>query len=125
MKKKSLFLILPLFLLTSCIEESYEGLRVGCTRSLNGTSIKCNYHSDNGSAIYKIAVKKVPVIKAEIKTVSGEINFSISPKGQESIFARSVTEDASFNIELPDLGEYKIVVNTNNHSGSYVFDWSK
>lgn len=125
MKFTKLLLLPTALLLAGCVESTYSGLRVGCVSSTTDTSIKCEYQKDDGSAIYRFTVKDSLLLKCDIKTTSGEINFSVSPKDKDSIFARSLTENGSFDIELPSLGDYKIVVNTNSHSGSYCFDWAK
>lgn len=125
--KKSLVLIPAAFLLTSCINSSFSGTRRGSISNYYSGHIESKYDFCDGSEIFEFEVNKDQslIIKCEITTKSGEINFSVSPKGQNSIFAKSTTENSDYDIELPDYGKYKITVNTNSHSGSYLFDWTK
>ncbi|MCQ2911997.1 MAG: hypothetical protein MJ190_00540 [Bacilli bacterium] len=125
--KKSLLLIPATFLLTSCVNSSFSGTRRGAISSYYSGHIESKYEYCDGSGIFEFEVKKdqALIIKCEITTKSGEINFSVSPKGQNSIFAKSTTEDNKYDVELPDYGKYKITINMNSHSGSYLFDWTK
>ena len=125
--KKFLLLIPATFLLTSCVNSSFSGIRRGAISNYYSGHIESTYEYCDGSEIFEFEVKKdqALIIKCEITTKSGEINFSVSPKGQNSIFARSTTEDNKYDVELPDYGKYKITINMNSHSGSYLFDWTK
>ena len=125
--KKTLLLIPAVFLLTSCINSSFSGTRRGSISNYYSGHIESKYDFCNGSEIFEFDVKKEQslIIKCELTTKSGEINFSISPKGGLSLFATSTTEDGKYDVELPDYGKYKITINMNSHSGSYLFDWSK
>ncbi len=125
--KKTLLLIPAALLLTSCINHSFSGTRRGAVSSYISGKISSKYDFCAGSDIFEFEVTKEQslVVKCEVTTKSGEINFSISPKGGLSLFATSTTEDGKYDVELPEYGKYKITINMNSHSGSYLFDWSK
>lgn len=125
--KKSLLIIPAAFLLASCVNSKFAGTRRGAKTSYYTGHIESKYDYCDGSEIYEFQVVKgqALTVKCEITTKSGEINFSITQKGEDSLFATSTTEDKEYSIDLPDYGDYKITVNTNEHSGSYLFDWSK
>lgn len=125
--KKSLMLIPTLLLLTSCVNHSFSGSRRGAVSSYYSGHIDCKYDYFNGSEIFEFEVKKDQslIMKCEITSKTGEINFSICQKGQDSLFARSIEENYHYDIQLPDYGKYKLTINANSHSGSYLFDWKK
>lgn len=125
--KKALLIIPTTLLLASCVNSRFSGSRKGSVSSYYSGHIECKYDLSDGSEIFEFEVTKEQAltIKCSITTKSGEINFSICPKGENSLFARSTTENNEYSVDLPDYGNYKITVNTNSHSGGYVFDWAK
>lgn len=121
--KKILAIILGAILLTSCVSQHFNGFRTGAITNNTDHSVSSEYSLCRGVATYSFSVRENRFINCVIKTKAGEINFSISPIGEDALFARSLTEDGEYNVDLPKAGKYKIVVNTNSHSGSYYFNW--
>lgn len=128
--KKTLKAVLSLsttLLLSSCNSVVWSGVRIGCVSNLEDGHINAQYSKFDGSAIYTIEVKEKHAlsITCDIKTTSGELNYSICKVGEDSLYATSVTSDNLYVCELPEYGKYKITVNANSHSGSYEFTWIK
>lgn len=92
------------------------------------THFSSRHHKFNGSVKYIIDVKEGKhdlVLKVNITTSSGEINYSISPIDGDALYAYSTIEDVEKEYVLPNYGRYKIVLNGNDHEGSYNFSWAK
>ena len=121
--KKHLAIIPGIILLSSCVNQTFSGFRTGAITNTTDHSVSSEHSLCNGVGTYSFSAKENTFVRCIIKTKSGEINFSISPIGKDSIFARSLTEDGEYNVDLPSTGKYKIVVNANFHSGSYYFSW--
>ena len=55
---------------------------------------------------------------------NGSLSLTIGKSGNTPVYTGNDIESSSFTVYLRESGDYSVIIDANNHEGSYSLDWS-
>ena len=94
--------------------------------SQTSTSISSEHKLLDGREQYTIHVSdgEELAVLISILNQNGSLSITIGKSGNTPVYTGNDIESSSFTVYLRESGDYSVVIDANNHKGSYSLDWS-
>ena len=94
--------------------------------SQTSTSISSEHKLLDGREQYTIHVSdgEELAVLISILNQNGSLSLTIGKSGSTPVYTGNDIESSSFTVYLRESGDYSVVIDANNHEGSYSLDWS-
>jgi len=94
--------------------------------SQTSTSISSEHKLLDGREEYTIHVSdgEELAVLISILNQNGSLSLTIGQSGSTPVYTGNDIESSSFTVYLRESGDYSVVIDANNHEGSYSLDWS-
>ena len=94
--------------------------------SQTSTSISSEHKLLDGREEYTIHVSdgEELAVLINILNQNGSLSLTIGKSGSTPVYTGNDIESSSFTVYLRESGDYSVVIDANNHEGSYSLDWS-
>ena len=94
--------------------------------SQTSTSISSEHKLLDGREEYTIHVSdgEELAVLISILNQNGSLSLTIGKSGSTPVYTGNDIESSSFTVYLRESGDYSVVIDANNHEGSYSLDWS-
>lgn len=93
--------------------------------SQTGTSISSEHKLLDGREQYTIHVSDGDELAVLISILNqnGSLSLTIGRSGNTPVYTGNDIESSSFTVYLRESGDYSVIIDANNHEGSYSLDW--
>ena len=94
--------------------------------SQTSTSISSEHKLLDGREQYTIHVSdgEELAVLISILNQNGSLSLTIGKSGSTPVYTGNDIESSSFTVYLRESGDYSVIIDANNHEGSYSLDWS-
>lgn len=94
--------------------------------SQTSTSISSEHELLDGREQYTIHVSdgEELAVLISILNQNGSLSLTIGKNGSTPVYTGNDIESSSFTVYLRESGDYSVIIEANNHEGSYSLDWS-
>lgn len=94
--------------------------------SQTSTSISSEHKLLDGKEQYTIHVSDGEELAVQISILNqnGSLSLTIGKSGSTPVYTGNDIESSSFTVYLRESGDYSVIIDANNHEGSYSLDWS-
>ena len=98
---------------------------VGRVSSQTDTRISSKHKLLDGREQYTIHVPdgEKLAVRVSILNQNGSISLTIGKKDNEPVYTGNDMESGSFTVYLRESGDYSVIIDANDHEGSYSLDW--
>ena len=98
---------------------------VGRVSSQTGTGISSTHKLLDGREQYTIHVPNGEelAVRVSILNQNGSVFLTIGKKDNEPVYTGNDIESGTFTVYLRESGDYSVIIDANNHEGSYSLDW--
>ena len=98
---------------------------VGRVSSQTGTGISSKHKLLDGREQYTIHVPdgEELAVRVSILNQNGFVSLTIWKKDNEPVYAGNDMESGTFTVYLRESGDYSVIIDANDHEGSYSLDW--
>ena len=99
---------------------------VGRVSSQNSTSISSKHELLDGREQYTIHVPDGEefAVFVSISNQDGSLSLTIGESDHTPVFTGNDIESSTFTVYLRESGDYSVIIDANNHKGSYSLEWS-
>lgn len=100
---------------------------VGRISSQTSTGISSKHKLLDGREQYTIHVPdgEELAVRVSVLNRSGSLSLTIGKKDNEPVYTGNDMESGTFTVYLRESGDYSVIIDANNHEGSYSLDWGK
>lgn len=100
---------------------------VGRVSSQTDTGISSKHQLLDGREQYTIHVSdgEELAVQVSILNQNGSLSLTIGKKGQTPVYTGCDMESSTFTVYLRDSGDYSVIIDANDHEGSYSLEWSE
>ena len=117
------------FTLSGCGHGNGKGKQVTAVdrvSSQTSTSISSEHELLDGREQYTIHVSdgEELAVLISILNQNGSLSLTIGKSGSTPVYTGNDIESSSFTVYLRESGDYSVVIDANNHEGSYSLEWS-
>ena len=93
--------------------------------SQTGTGISSEHKLLDGREQYTIHVPdgEELAVRVSILNQNGSVSLTIGKKDNEPVYTGKDMESGTFTVYLRESGDYSVIIDANNHEGSYSLDW--
>ena len=94
--------------------------------SQTSTSISSEHKLLDGREQYTIHVSdgEELAVLISILNQNGSLSLTIGKSGSTPVYTGNDIESSTFTVYLRESGDYSVIIDANNHEGSYSLDWS-
>ena len=98
---------------------------VGRVSSQTGTGISSTHKLLDGREQYTIHVPdgEELAVRVSILNQNGSVSLTIGKKDNEPVYTGNDMESGTFTVYLRESGDYSVIIDANNHEGSYSLEW--
>ena len=98
---------------------------VGRVSSQTGTGISSKHKLLDGREQYTIHVPdgEELAVRVSILNQNGSVSLTIGKKDNEPVYTGKDMESGTFTVYLRESDDYSVIIDANNHEGSYSLDW--
>ena len=98
---------------------------VGRVSSQTGTGISSKHKLFDGREQYTIHVPdgEELAVRVSILNQNGSVSLTIGKKDNEPVYTGKHMESGTFTVYLRESGDYSVIIDANDHEGSYSLDW--
>ena len=98
---------------------------VGRISSQTGTGISSKHKLLDGREQYAIHVPdgEELAVRVSVLNRSGSISLTIGKRDHSPVYTGNDMESGTFTVYLRESGDYGVIIDANNHEGSYSLDW--
>ena len=99
---------------------------VGRVSSQTGTGISSKHKLLDGREQYTIHVSdgEELAVRVSILTQYGSISLTIGKRDSTPVYTGNDMESGTFTVYLRESGDYSVIIDADNHEGSYSLEWS-
>ena len=98
---------------------------VGRVSSQTGTGISSKHKLLDGREQYTIHVSdgEELAVRVSILTQNGSLSLTIGKRDHTPVYTGNDMESGTFTVYLRESGDYSVIIDANDHEGSYSLDW--
>ena len=98
---------------------------VGRVSSQTGTRISSKHKLLDGREQYTIHVSDGEefAVRVSILNQNGSLSLTIGKRGHAPVYTGKDMESSTFIVYLRESGDYSVIIDANDHEGSYSLDW--
>ena len=98
---------------------------VGRVSSQTGTRISSKHKLLDGREQYTIHVSdgEELAVRVSILNQNGSLSLTIGKRDHTPVYTGNDMESGTFTVYLRESGDYSVIIDANNHEGSYSLDW--
>ena len=98
---------------------------VGRVSSQTDTRISSKHKLLDGREQYTIHVSdgEELAVRVSILTQNGSLSLTIGKRDSTPVYTGNDMESGTFTVYLRESGDYSVIIDANNHEGSYSLDW--
>ena len=98
---------------------------VGRVSSQTGTLISSKHKLLDGREQYTIHVSdgEELAVRVSILNQNGSLSLTIGKRGHAPVYTGKDMESSTFIVYLRESGDYSVIIDANDHEGSYSLDW--
>ena len=98
---------------------------VGRVSSRTDTGISSKHKLLDGREQYTIHVSdgEELAVRVSILTQTGSLSLTIGKRDHAPVYTGNDMESGTFTVYLRESGDYSVIIDANNHEGSYSLDW--
>ena len=99
---------------------------VGRVSSQTDTRISSKHKLLDGREQYTIHVSdgEELAVRVSILNQNGSLSLTIGKRDHTPVYTGNDMESRTFTVYLRESGDYSVIIDANNHEGSYSLDWS-
>lgn len=99
---------------------------VGRVSSQTDTGISSKHKLLDGREQYTIHVPdgEELAVRVSVLNRSGSISLTIGKRDHTPVYIGNDMESSTFTVYLRESGDYSVIIDANNHEGSYSLEWS-
>ena len=99
---------------------------VGRVSSQTGTGISSKHKLLDGREQYTIHVSdgEELAVRVSVLNQNGSLSLTIEKRGHAAVYTGKDMESSTFIVYLRESGDYSVIIDADNHEGSYSLDWS-
>ena len=99
---------------------------VGRVSSRTDTGISSKHKLLDGREQYTIHVSdgEELAVRVSILTQTGSLSLTIGKRDSTPVYTGNDMESGTFTVYLRESGDYSVIIDANNHEGSYSLEWS-
>ena len=99
---------------------------VGRVSSQTGTSISSKHKLLDGREQYTIHVSdgEELAVRVSVLNRSGSLSLTIWKRDHTPVYTGNDMESSTFTVYLRESGDYSVIIDADNHEGSYSLEWS-
>ena len=119
------FLVLTLFGCDRGNGNYNQVTAVGRVSSQTGVGISSEHKLLDGREQYTIHVPdgEELAVRVSILTQNGSLSLTIEQRDHAPVYTGKDMESGTFTVYLRESGDYSVIIDANNHEGSYSLDW--
>ena len=119
------FLVITLFGCGRGNGNYHQVTAVGRISSQTGTGISSTHKLLDGREQYTIHVSdgEELAVRVSVLNQNGSLSLTIGKREHAPVYTGNAMESGTFTVYLRDGGDYSVIINANNHEGSYSLDW--
>ena len=98
---------------------------VGRASSQSGTGISSEHKLLDGREQYTIHVPdgEELAVRVSILNQNGSLSLTIGKRDYTPVYTGNDMESGTFTVYLRESGDYSVIIDANNHEGSYSLEW--
>lgn len=98
---------------------------VGRISSQTGTGVSSKHKLLDGREQYTIHVSdgEELAVRVSILNQNGSLSLTIGKRDSTPVYTGNDMESGTFTVYLRESGDYSVIIDANNHEGSYSLDW--
>ncbi len=119
-----ILVVLTILSITSCAREGWK--MTSPSKTIEDNSITYIYDKFTGKKIENIYLEhgQRPEIMFNVESISGSLDVFIQDEYGKTVYENYDIQSGEFLVELSRAGDYKVILNAEDHVGSYNMTWS-